>query len=204
LENNPVDVRDHAILSLLIHYGLRRGEVASLTLDDLDWETEKIHIARSKIRRPQRYPLIAPVGDAILRYLAQARPRSSYRALFLTIKAPFRPLSGSGIGAIVRMRLRMQGVKLKRQGAHCLRHACAGQLMDAGFTLKQIADYLGHRSMNTTRIYTKIDLDGLREVAELDLESPYEHGRYGQQIHRTPALPRETLHKRVRYTDCFQ
>src|SRR5215475_1305698 len=60
-------------------------------------------------------------------------------------------------------------VKLKRLGAHCLRHACASQLLEAGFTLKQIADHLGHRSMNSTRIYTKIDLHGLREVAEFDL-----------------------------------
>ena len=72
---------------------------------------------------------------------------------------------------MVRMRLRKQGVKLERQGAHCLRHACATHLMDTGFTLKQIADHLGHRSMNTTRTYTKIDLCGLREVAELDLGS---------------------------------
>ena len=62
-----------------------------------------------------------------------------------------------------------QGVKLARRGAHCLRHACASQLLDAGFTLKQIADHLGHRSMDTTRIYTKIDLHGLRQVAEIDL-----------------------------------
>ena len=104
-----------------------------------------------------------------LRYLQEARPRCAQRAVFLTIKAPFRPLSGASIGAMVRMRLRPQGVKLNQNGAHCLRHVCAGQLLDADFTLKQIADHLGHRSMNTTRIYTKIDLRGLREVAELDL-----------------------------------
>jgi site-specific recombinase XerD len=67
------------------------------------------------------------------------------------------------------MRLRKQGVKLERSGAHCLRHVCAGQLMDAGFTLKEIGDHLGHRSMSSTRIYTKIDVQGLRQVAELDL-----------------------------------
>jgi site-specific recombinase XerD len=70
---------------------------------------------------------------------------------------------------MVRMRLTKQGVKLDRRGAHCLRHACASHLVNTGFTLKQIADHLGHRSMNTTRIYTKINLPGLREVAELDL-----------------------------------
>jgi site-specific recombinase XerD len=167
--NDLVTIRDHAILSLLIHYGLRRGEVERLTLDDIDWITETLHVTRPKLRRPQCYPLSAPVGEAILRYLRQVRPRCAQRAVFLTIKAPYRPLSGASISAMVAMRLTQQGVKLSRVGAHCLRHACAGQLMDAGFTLKQIADHLGHRSMNSTRIYTKIDMQGLRQVAELDL-----------------------------------
>jgi len=70
---------------------------------------------------------------------------------------------------MVHMRLNEQGVTLSRRGAHSLRHACASQLLDAGFTMKQIADHLGHRSMNSTRVYTKIDLRGLRQVAELDL-----------------------------------
>ncbi len=167
--NDLVTIRDHAILSLLIHYGLRRGEVERLTLDDIDWVAETLHVMRPKLRRPQCYPLWAPVGAAILRYLQQARPRCAERAVFLTMKAPHRPLSGASIGAMVAMRLTRQGVKLSRVGAHCLRHACAAQLMDAGFTLKQIGDHLGHRSMNSTRIYTKIDIQGLRQVAELDL-----------------------------------
>jgi site-specific recombinase XerD len=168
-KDDPVKIRDHAVLLLLVLYGLRRGEVERLTLDDLDWVEEQIHITRPKIRRAQCYPLLAVAGDAILRYLRQARPRCSHRALFITIDAPFRPLSGRSVSAMVRKRLTEQGVQLQRRGAHCLRHACAGQLLDAGFTLKQIADHLGHRSMNTTRIYTKIDLHGLREVAEFDI-----------------------------------
>lgn len=167
--NDSVTIRDHAILSLLIHYGLRRGEVERLTLGDIDWSTETLHVTRPKLRRPQCYPLWPAVGESILRYLRQARPRCAHRAVFLTIKAPYRPLSGASISAMVAMRLAQQGVKLNRIGAHCLRHACAAQLMDAGFTLKQIADHLGHRSMNSTRIYTKIDMQGLRQVAELDL-----------------------------------
>ena len=166
---DAVTIRDHALLMLLVHYGLRRGEVERLTLDDIDWAAETLHVMRPKLRRPQCYPLSAPVGEAILRYLRDARPRCRQRAVFLTINAPFRPLSGSSISAMVRMRLRRQGVKRDRIGAHCLRHSCAGQLLDAGFTLKQIADHLGHRSMNSTRIYTKIGLRALRQVAELDL-----------------------------------
>jgi len=167
--DDPVNIRDHAILSLLIYYGLRRGEVERLTLDDLDWAAETIHVTRPKQRRAQCYPMSVPVGEAILRYLRLARPRCSHRALFLTIQAPFRPLSGPSITFMVRKRLTKQGVQLNWRGAHCLRHACASQLLDAGFTLKQIADHLGHRSMDTTRIYTKIDLHGLRQVAEIDL-----------------------------------
>ncbi|MGZ3543359.1 MAG: site-specific integrase [Vulcanimicrobiaceae bacterium] len=167
--DDPVKLRAHAILSLLIHYGLRRGEVARLTLDDLDWVAETIHVTRPKMRRAQSYPMSVPVGEAILRYLRQARPRSPHRTLFLTVQAPIRPLSGPSITSVVRTLLANQGVKLARRGAHSLRHACAGQLLDAGFTLKQIADHLGHRSLDTTRIYTKIDLRGLRQVAEFDL-----------------------------------
>jgi site-specific recombinase XerD len=110
--NDPVNIRDHAILSLLIHYGLRRGEVERLTLDDLDWIGETIQVTRPKLRRAQCYPMSVPVGEAILRYLRQARPRCSHRALFLTIQAPFRPLSGPSITFMVRMRLTKQGVKL--------------------------------------------------------------------------------------------
>lgn len=168
-DDDPVKIRNHAILLLLIHYGLRRGEVERLTLDDVDWAAERIQITRSKLRRPQCYPLSVPVGEAIVRYLQQARPRCSHRALFLTVKPPFRPLSGDSISVMVKRRLINQGVKLDRLGAHCLRHACASQLLAAGFTLKQIADHLGHRSMNSTRIYAKIDLHGLRQVAEFDL-----------------------------------
>lgn len=166
---DAVAIRDHGILLLLAHYGLRRGEVQRLTLDDLDWTAETIRIQRRKSRQQQTYPLSATIGAAILRYLREVRPRDTGRGLFLTLKPPYRPLSGDGISMLVHRRLVGQGVKLDRLGAHCLRHACAGQLLDAGFTMKQIADHLGHRSMDSTRVYTKIDLRGLRQVAEFDL-----------------------------------
>src|SRR5258708_21524240 len=103
--DDPVKIRAHAILSLLIHYGLRRGEVERLTLDKLGWAAETIHVTRPKMRRAQSYPMSVPVGEAILHYLRRARPRSRHRAFFLTIQAPFRPLSGPRITAMVRMRL---------------------------------------------------------------------------------------------------
>lgn len=166
-----VDIRDRAILMLLSVYGLRRGEVAALGLDDLDWGSERILITRPKQRCKQSYPLRVEVGDAILRYVREARPRSAHRALFLTMAAPIRPLSASSITAIAHARLTALDIKVPSRGAHCLRHACAGHLLASGFSLKQIGDHLGHRSANSTLRYTKVDMAGLRLVAELDLGS---------------------------------
>lgn len=167
--NRPADIRDHAILMLLAVYGLRRGEVARLQLDDLDWAGERIVVPRPKQRRIQHYPLVPPVGEAIVRYLQEVRPRCTYRSLFLTMAAPIRPLSALSITPIVRWRLKALGVDLPRRGAHCLRHACATHLLASGFSLKEIGDHLGHRAANSTLSYTKVDLAGLRQVAELDL-----------------------------------
>ncbi len=167
--NRESDIRDHAILVLLTAYGFRRGEVARLELDDLDWVGERIMVSRPKQHRIQCYPLVHPVGEAILRYLREVRRRCVHRALFLTLASPIRPLSASSITAITRTRLKALGVALPRYGAHCLRHACAGHLLSSGFTLKQIGDHLGHRSINSTLNYTKIDLVGLRQVADINL-----------------------------------
>jgi len=103
--SHPADIRDHAILMLLAIYGLRRGEVARLCLDNLDWIGERIVVSRPKQRRVQSYPLVSAAGEAILRYLREVRPRCAHRTLFLTLAAPIRPLSASSITAIVHARL---------------------------------------------------------------------------------------------------
>jgi len=169
LDDSPAGIRDHAILLLLALYGLRRGEVAMLHLDDLDWHNEIIWIRRTKQRRTQRYPLLPKVGNAILRYLQDVRPRCACRELFLALSAPNRALSPDSITAIVHNRMNLLGISSHARGAHSLRHACAQHLLGADFTLKQIGDHLGHRSVNSTMAYTKVDIGALRRVAELDL-----------------------------------
>ena len=84
------------------------------------------------------------------------------------MRAPFRPLR-SGLWRIVARRLRPLGVSISHHGPHALRHACATRLLDQGLSLKEIGDHLGHRQPDTTRIYAKVDLAGLRRVAEFDL-----------------------------------
>ena len=163
------DIRDRAILMLLATYGFRSGEVANLCLENLNWESEIISISRPKQRRAQEYPLVSQVGAAILRYLQQVRPRCARREVFLTHKAPFRQLSQGALYRLVSTRLGALGIQVPRRGPHCLRHACAGRLVAEGFSLKEIGDHLGHRSAEATRIYAKVDLIGLREVADFDL-----------------------------------
>lgn len=163
------DIRDRVILMLLATYGLRSGEVAGLCLEDVNWESEILAVSRPKQRRAQEYPLVSEVGEALLRYLQQVRPRCARREIFLTLKAPFRRLSQGALYHLVSTRLSTLGIQIPRRGPHSLRHACAGHLVAEGFSLKEIGDHLGHRSAEATRIYAKVDLVGLREVADFDL-----------------------------------
>lgn len=167
--DRPKDIRDRAILLLLAIYGLRSGEVVALTLEDVNWEQDILRVRRPKQRRQQDYPLVAEVGEAILRYLQHGRPRCSSRALFLTIKAPFRPLVAGSLHFLVRKRMATSNISCPRRGPHALRHACATKLVAEGLSLKEIGDHLGHRSAYATRTYAKVDLGGLREVADFDL-----------------------------------
>lgn len=166
--NRPADIRDRAILMLLAVYGLRAGEVSHLQLHDFDWERELLSVTCSKTRRTRTYPLVRPVGDAVLRYLKEIRPRSARREVFLTLFRPSRPVYNS-LWRIVAVRLRHLGVSLPHLGPHALRHACASHLLAQGLSLKEIGDHLGHRQPDTTRIYAKVDLIGLRRVADFDL-----------------------------------
>ena len=167
--DRPREIRDHAVLLLFALYAFRSGEVAALQLEDLHWHRELIVVGRPKQRRTQEYPLVPTVGRAILRYLQQVRPRCARRELFLTLKAPFRPLSAGAFYHLVSSRLSELSIKSLRHGPHSLRHACAGHLLAEGFSLKEIGDHLGHRSAYATRTYAKVDLVGLRSVANFDL-----------------------------------
>jgi integrase len=167
--NRPVDIRDRAILMLLAIYGLRSEEVQRLQLADLDWDREVITIVRPKPRRTQQFPLTSTVGAAILRYLQEVRLHRPARHVFLTVRAPYGPLSRSALWKAVRDRLRPLQGSLRHHGPHALRHACATHLLAQGLSMKAIGDQLGHRDPDSTRLYAKVDLAGLREVAELDL-----------------------------------
>lgn len=168
--DGPADLRDRALLLLLSAYGLRVGEVCALQLDDIDWKAETLRVRRPKTQRIDVFPLSRRVGEALARYLRQARPQTDARKIFLTFTAPIRPLGISAISSVVRSRMQRCGITCPRRGAHALRHAFAQRLLDEGFLMQEIGDCLGHRSLDSTAIYAKIDLTGLRQVADFDLE----------------------------------
>lgn len=168
--DRPADLRTRALLLLLAVYGLRSGEVTALRLEDFDWEREVLTVPCGKRQKPRIYPLCRPVGDAVLRYLCEARPRSERREVFLTLVAPFRPLSDAALRDLVSARLHALGLALPHYGPHVLRHACATHLLSQGLSLKEIGDHLGHQSLESTRIYAKVDVATLRGVGDFSLE----------------------------------
>jgi len=165
----PVQIRSRCAILLCAVYGLRVGEVCRLRLEDIDWAEEKISVRRSKQRRVQTYPLTTEVGNALLRYLKEVRPRCAHREVLLTLRRPYRPVSVAALSTMTQKLQKRLGLKLKRYGSHVLRHACATHLLAQGLTLKEVGDHLGHVSVAATRIYAKVDVVGLREVAALDV-----------------------------------
>ena len=167
--DRPGDIRDRAMLMLFAIYGLRASEVAQLRLDDLDWDHDLLRVARAKRHSPQLYPLVATVGNALLRYIRHVRPACGHRAVFLSLVPPIRPLSRSALYNLTRTHFQTLGIHATHLGPHALRHSCATRLAAAGVSLKAIGDHLGHRSPSATRIYTKVDLPALRQVAAFDV-----------------------------------
>lgn len=167
--DKPVQLRDRAILLLLAAYGLRSGEVRRLRLEDIDWKKDRLSVVRSKSGRRELLPLESHTGNALACYLRQGRPKCDSRSVFITLNAPFRPLSTGALYNLVSRRLLPVVGPGKSRGPHALRHACACRLVDAGLTLKEIGDHLGHSSPDSTRIYAKVNLTSLRLVAMEDL-----------------------------------
>jgi site-specific recombinase XerD len=164
--STPWGLRERAVVVLLARLGLRAGEIVRLKLDDLDWTEGGLIVRAGKNHRERVLPLSTEVGDAIVAYLRQARRPSSHRELFLSWRPPFGPLRSSvSITNLVGAVLKRAGIKVHRPGAHILRHTLATGMVRQGVTFKEIADVLGHRSLASTGIYAKLDLESLEKVA---------------------------------------
>ena len=157
-----VGMRDHAVLVTLAQLGLRGAEVAALRLEDVDWRRGQIAI-RGKGARVERLPLPAEVGTALVAYLTGARPSCDCATVFVTARAPYRPLTAGTVRAVMGRACQRAGIP--KVGAHRLRHSLATDLLRAGAPLAEIGQVLRHRSQLSTSVYAKVDHDTLRTLA---------------------------------------
>ena len=166
---DPEHIRAKALLLLLTVYGLRSSEVIGLRLDDFDWRSEVFTVRRGKRGGIQQFPIQYEVGEAILKYLRYARPQVDDRHVLLGERRPWGPLLHSTVWRTVSSRLKELGIEPEHRGPHTLRHACATRLLQKGTSLKEIADFLGHRDTNSVSIYAKHDIRAFRKVAAFRL-----------------------------------
>jgi integrase/recombinase XerD len=158
--------RIYALLQLLAKYGVRIGQAMKLRLQDIKWREGVIHFRPSKWGNPLRFPLYPEVADALLAYIRETRGKASYPEVFLTICCKPRPVCGSNsFYYSLKKCYRRAGIDPTINGAHVIRHAFATRLMEDGIPIKTIADLLGHKSISTAFIYTKVDLKHLRLLA---------------------------------------
>lgn len=163
----PQHRRDYAIIRCLVDLGLRSCEVAALRLNDIDWKNGTLTVRAGKAQRSDILPLPSATGKAIAEYLRKARPATESRAVFVRHRAPLHlPVTASVIRSVVRQAAVRSGLADRLQGPHRLRHSAATRMLHGGATLKQIADILRHRSLDTTAIYAKVDVPRLAAIAQ--------------------------------------
>jgi len=160
--------RDYAMLLLMARLGLRASEVIAIQLDDIDWRAGEL-LVRGKGKLHDRLPIITEVGEALSRYLREERGPTSCRTVFVTHRAPHRAFKdGQIVNAILKDALAATGQKpvTPYVGSHLLRHSLATRLVNAGASLDEVGDVLRHRSRSSTMVYARLDIDGLRSIAQ--------------------------------------
>lgn len=156
-KETAIGSRDYAIIVLMMAYGIRGISAAEMLLEDIDWQNSRIRIRARKGGKEVVVPLLEPVGEAIIKYLQHRYAKTPFREVFLTVKAPFRPICGLVVSNTVHRYLKKAGIKIARGGSNTLRHSWAIRALNHDAPIKAIADVLGHRYIDTTFIYAKAD-----------------------------------------------
>jgi len=163
----PIGMRDFAIARCLADLALRRMEVVRLQLGSFDWQNGTVTLTHTKGGRERKLPLPVQTADALVRYLMYGRPDTSNRAVFVRQIAPYdKPISAVAVNHLIRGAFVRAGLDERFRGVHVLRRTAATRLIQGGASLKEVADVLGHRHLNSTTLYTRVDLDRLRKVAQ--------------------------------------
>jgi site-specific recombinase XerD len=160
----PWPKRSYAIVRCALDMGLRSCEIANLKISDIDWRAGTVTLRGTKSLREDILPLLMDTGQALADYLQNERPRSVSSSVFvLHLGDHDRPMTAHAVRSVIRSAYRRIGLTHTR--SHALRHAFACRLVENGSSLKEVADLLRHRSLNTTLIYAKLDTPKLAAVA---------------------------------------
>lgn len=158
--------RDYALLLMMATYGMGAAEVLALRLDDIDWRASTLHVVRPKTGVAFCLPLLPAVGDALVAYLQDGRPRyATSREVFLSAVLPHAPTTSRGIRHIVHDHARAAGITTELLGSHILRHSHACRQVEIGAPTQVVSDILGHRDPASTSVYMRVATDRLRSVA---------------------------------------
>lgn len=166
--SSPKGKRDYAILLLACRLGLRMGDIRTLRLEQIRWDEARLDLVQTKTEEPLSLPLTEEVGQALIDYLKHGRPITPHREVFLRMTAPLEPFSNtSNFDHIITFYRQRAGITLptnRRQGFHSLRSSLATRLLEADTPVEVIAAVLGHRSLESTQLYLKVDIETLRSV----------------------------------------
>jgi site-specific recombinase XerD len=167
--SSPQEKRDYAILLLAVRLGIRASDIRNLRFEHVLWDQARIEMKQTKGGQPLSLPMNEEIGHALIDYLRYGRPSSHHREIFLRANAPFDPFGNDNnlhhIITKYRRRAKIDLPSRSRRGLHSLRHTMASRLLEAGIPLETISGIMGHLSVETTRIYTKVDIEALRSAA---------------------------------------
>jgi len=160
-----IGCRDHAVLYLMTHFGLRPGEVCALELEDVDLRGRVLRVRQSKVHSMLDLPLSRHAVRVLERYLRFGRPRTDRTEVFLSAIAPAGPMTRSTVADAFQRHAQRSGLPLAGQSPYGLRHGFAMRLLQRGVGIMAIGDLLGHRSFESTAVYLRLNTEALRGVA---------------------------------------
>lgn len=164
-QSSAAGKRDYAIFLLASRLGLRVSDIASLTWNNIDWDNSKITLYQYKTKFPIELPLLREIGEALVTYARDSRPKSHLKEVFLTAAAPYRPMTRISLNGVITRVMQSSGVDIsgRRFGPHSMRHSLASNMLRQGASLPVISGILGHESTQTTMEYLRVDIVNLRE-----------------------------------------
>jgi integrase len=184
VEENPnSSKRNNAIILLALKLGIRSGDIVNLKISAIDFQSDVIAFTQSKTVVPQRLELLPELKDAILAYLTVSRPDTNYQNLFITHRAPFRPLSVSAVTILITRYMKKSGIVTgdRKRGGHALRMTLASELVAEKVPYEVVRKILGHEDTTSMKHYVKFDMEMLRSCA---VEVPPFSGLYAEYINK--------------------